>query len=532
MQRFELEHLLNSRIGRRRLLIGAGAMTSLALATQFSRRVIAQPRFSDYPFKLGVASGDPLPRSVVLWTRLAPDPLNGGGMPQHNVSVQWQIATNESMRHIVRSGIEIAVPELAHSVRVDVRGLEPHRWYWYQFKVGNEVSPIGRTRTAPSRGDRLNRFRFAFASCQAWESGYYAAYKHMAQEDLDLVVHLGDYIYEGASNAQALRPHEGNSEPVTLEGYRNRHAQYKTDPDLQAAHAAFPWTFTWDDHEVDNDWAADSPQDPALQSREMFLKRRAAAFQAYYEHMPLRELNQPQGADMRLYRRLTFGDLVEFNVLDTRQYRSNQPCIYNFPNALDCPERQEPSQTMTGKQQEQWLYRGLAQSPAKWNILANQTILAQYDYTPGVEKSFNMDQWDGYVAARQRLLDFLAQRRPSNPVVITGDWHSSWVNDIKLDFDNPDSKTVATEFVGTSISSGCPWTFDIEAALAENPWVKYFNGRLRGYVRCDVTHKRWQTDFRLLPQSQPSGTTVSSPNAPITTAATFELPNGGVVSQV
>ena len=530
MQRFEFERLLWSRIGRRRLLIGAGAFAGLAIASQFPRRVIAQPRFSDYPFSLGVASGDPFPDSVVLWTRLAPEPLNGGGMPPQNVPVQWQIATNENMKHIVRRGTIMALPEFGHSVHVEVFGLEPARTYWYQFRVGNEVSPVGRTRTAPNPRDRLNCFRFAFASCQNWEQGYFAAYKHMAQEDLDLVVHLGDYIYEGAPGETALRPHEGNSEPVTLEEYRNRHAQYKSDPDLQATHAAFPWTFTWDDHEVDNNWAADIPQDPEEQSREAFLARRAVAFQAYYEHMPLRDFSRPRGADMQLYRRLTFGDLVEFNVLDTRQYRSDQPC--NDTIEPRCPAAFDPNATMTGSEQEQWLFRNLERSQSRWNILAQQVVFTQHDWTAGPETAFNVDAWDGYVAARGRILDYLAQTQPANPVVITGDTHSSWVSDLKADFNNPDSATVGTEFVGTSISSGFGASDRIEQALPESPWVKYFNGRQRGYVVCDLNHQRWRTDYRLLPPSPEEGPTVSDPNAPITTAASFELPNQGTVEQL
>jgi alkaline phosphatase D len=514
---------------RRQVLIGTGAFTGLAIASQW-HKVIAQPRFSSYPFSLGVASGDPLANSVVLWTRLAPDPLNGGGMPNASVPVQWQVADDENMKRIISSGTEIATPELGHSIHIEVQGLRPAQWYWYQFRVGDEVSPIGRTRTAPRFGDRTDNFRFAFASCQNWQSGYYAAYKHMAEENLDLVIHVGDYIYEGAASATAARPHEGTGEPVTLEEYRNRHAQYKTDPNLQATHAAFPWLVTWDDHEVDNNWADEIPQDPELQSREAFLDRRAAAFQAYYEHMPLRQSSIPKGIDMQLYRRFTFGDLVEFNVLDTRQYRTDQPC--GDGRKPRCAEALEESATMTGQEQEQWLFDGLSRSRARWNVLAQQTIMAQFDYDTGPEGVFNLDQWDGYVSSRNRILNFIKQRRPSNPVVITGDWHSSWVNDLKANFDDPDSETIATEFVGTSISSSCPWTFDVEAALSVNPWVKYFNGRLRGYVRCDLNRERWRADYQLLPQSQPTGTTVADSNSPITTVASFELPHRGVVAQV
>ena len=407
MASLNFERLLSSKIRRRQVLIGAGGLTGLAIATQLPTRAIAQAKFSDYPFKLGVASGEPLPNSVILWTRLAPDPLNGGGVSAANVSVQWQIATDENMRQIVYQGTEIATRELGHSVHVEVGGLQPSRWYWYQFKVGNEVSPIGRTRTAPNRRDRVNRFRFAFASCQNWQQGYFTPYKYMAQEDLDLVVHLGDYIYEGGVSATAVRPHNG-SEPYTLEEYRNRHALYKTDPNLQATHAAFPWIVTWDDHEVDNNYADEVPQDPELQLTEDFLRRRAAAYQVYYEHMPLRRFSIPRGPDMQLYRRLTFGDLAEFNVLDTRQYRSDQAC--GDGQDVGCAEALDPSRTITGAEQERWLFEGLARSQARWNILAQQVFMAQRDFDPEAEVRLSMDAWDGYAASRDRLFDFIQKR--------------------------------------------------------------------------------------------------------------------------
>ncbi|HEY9783592.1 MAG TPA: alkaline phosphatase [Leptolyngbyaceae cyanobacterium] len=516
MNRFD-SRLLSTQVSRRRLLLGAGALTGFAIATQWQNKVIAQPKFSNYPFSLGVASGDPLPDSVVLWTRLAPDPLNGGGMPSSPVSVRWQIADDENMRRIVRSGVAIAKPELGHSVHVDVKGLRPARWYWYQFRVGNEVSPIGRTRTAPERGDRINQFRFAFVNCQDWENGYYTAYQNMTEEDLDLVVHLGDYIYE--YGPQPGKPRQHNSpEIVSLADYRNRHAQYKTDSNLQAVHAAFPWIVTWDDHEVENNYANDISEnnDPAQE----FLLRRSAAYQAYYEHMPLRRSSLAQGSNLLLYRRFTFGDLAEFNVLDTRQYRTDQPCGDGIKPR--CEEAFDPNATMTGLEQEQWLFQGLDRSQASWNIIAQQTMLAEYDFDARPEMEvFNMDQWDGYVAARQRLLEFLEKRQPSNPVVITGDIHSSWVHDLKTDFGNPNSPTVGTEFVGTSISSDFPEQFiqPTTAALRDNPHTKFFNGSLRGYVRCQLTRDRWQSDYRVV-------STILEPNASISTLASFVVEDG------
>lgn len=518
MQQSDFERLLLNSMRRRRFLLGAGAMTGLAIASQWPSKVVAQPRFSAYPFSLGVASGEPRPDNVVLWTRLAPDPLNGGGMPQQNVPVQWQVAADENMRQVVRVGTAIATPELAHSVHVAVGDLEPGRWYWYQFKVGNEVSPIGHTRTTPTWGDRVKQLRFAFASCQDWQNGYYPAYKHMAEEDLDLVVHLGDYIYEYGPQPGGPRQHN-SPEIVTLNDYRNRYALYKTDPNLQAAHAAFPWAVTWDDHEVDNNYADEIPEDN--QSRQEFLLRRANAYQAYYEHMPLRRFSLPQKADMRLYRRLSFGKLAEFNILDTRQYRTDQPCGDGFKPSR-CAEAFDPNATMTGQKQEQWLFQNLDKSQAQWNIIAQQTMLAKYDFDARSEsKLFNLDQWDGYVEARNRLLGFLNRRQPSNPVVITGDIHSSWVHDIKKNFSDPNSRTIATEFVGTSISSDFPTQSiaPVAAALVDNPHTKFFDGTFRGYVRCQVSRKYWQSDYRVV-------STILAPNATISTLASFVVEDG------
>ncbi|YAF97642.1 MAG: alkaline phosphatase [Nodularia sp. CChRGM 3473] len=509
-------NLLANRCRRRSFLLGAGFLTGLTITSQW-HPVLANPRFSGYPFSLGVASGDPLPDSVVIWTRLAPNPLFGGGMPQNNVPVRWRVALDENMRRVVRRGTALATPELAHSVHVDVRGLDPDRWYWYQFQVGREVSPIGRTRTAPAFFGSISQLNFAFVSCQDWQNGFYTAFRHLAEENLDLVVHLGDYIYEGGPRSGAPRQHNG-PEIITLNDYRNRHALYKTDSNLQAAHAAFPWIVTWDDHEVDNNYANLIPEDD--QTLEAFTKRRANAYQAYYEHMPLRLSSLPNGPDMLLYRRFTFGNLAEFNVLDTRQYRTDQPCDDGLKPR--CPEAFDPNATMTGSEQEQWLLTGLDQSRSRWNIIAQQTMFAQYNFNSNPDIAvFNMDQWDGYVAARARLLNFLNQRQPSNPVVITGDIHSSWVHDLKLDFDDPNSPTVGTEFIGTSISSDFPSQFiaPVRDALPNNPHTKFFDGAFRGYVRCQLTPALWQTDYRVV-------SSIIDLNASVKTLASFVVENG------
>jgi alkaline phosphatase D len=474
-----------------------------------------------YPFTLGVASGDPWPDSVVLWTRLAPEPQQGGGMPPWAVAVEWQIATDERMRDIVQRGIDLALPELGHSVHIEVHGLQPGRWYWYRFVAVGAESPIGRTRTAPAPGAPLDRLRFAFASCQHYGQGYFSPYHHMARQELELVVFLGDYIYEVPSWAEIVRP-EPKHEPITLAHYRDKYGLYKSDPDLQAAHQAFPWIVTWDDHEVANDYADDQSQhrdDPVR-----FLRRRAAAYQAYWEHMPLRRAARPDaGGHVQLYRRLRFGDLAEFNVVDDRQYRSHQPCAPELRaggNLMpDCAERHDPARSMLGAAQERWLTEGLERSPARWNVIAQQLLMAQFKAREYNVPAFWTDAWDGYPMARERLLKFLAARRPANPVVIGGDIHSYWVTDLKPDFDNPRAPTVATEFVGTSITSRGIAYARTHAALAENPHVKFFESRKRGYVRCDVTPKRWLTDLIAVDN-------VTQRDAPATTLASFVVESG------
>ncbi|NJL86970.1 MAG: alkaline phosphatase [Leptolyngbyaceae cyanobacterium SM1_1_3] len=522
MKRSLTQQILSTRLRRRGLLVGTGALTGLAIAGQWPQRVLAQTRFSAYPFTLGVASGDPLPDGVVLWTRLAPDPLNGGGMPAEDVAVNYTVATDAALRNVVLQGTSIAPAALAHSVHVEVSGLQPGRTYWYRFEVGGEESPVGRTRTAPAPGTALNQFKFAFANCQEYQNGFYTAYENMAKEDLDLVIHLGDYIYEGGVSSTGVRQH--NSPEVTsLEAYRNRYGLYKSDPNLKAAHAAFPWTFTWDDHEVDNNYAGFVPEDD--QSVRNFILRRAAASQVYYEHMPLRASSRARGEFLLLYRRLSFGNLVTFNVLDTRQYRTNQPCNDTFGSR--CDESFSPAATMTGDRQQNWLLSGLNRSTARWNVIAQQTMFSQFNFgqsqfLPG--DAFNADQWDGYVAQRDRLIQFLQARQPANPIVLTGDIHSSWVHDIKTDFDDPASATVGTEFVGTSISSSfggneAQTSALVSAAVPGNPHTKFFNGLNRGYVRCTITPETWQSDFRVV-------STIKAETAEVSTLASFVVENG------
>ncbi|MEQ4305041.1 alkaline phosphatase D family protein [Plantactinospora sp. B6F1] len=505
------------------IMLGTGAISS--------GRAYAAPSFTADPFSLGVASGDPLPGSVVLWTRLAPDPLaedGHGGMPRRPVRVRWEVAADERFRHVVRRGSVEATPELAHSVHAEVYGLQPGREYFYRFAAGPNESPVGRTRTAPAVHARVEKLRLAFASCQAWPDGFYTAYQHMAAEDLDLVIHLGDYIYEygipaTGGNRNTPVPAYFATETVSLKRYRTQYALYKSDPDLQAAHAAFPWLVTLDDHEVENNWADDVPEGNTLTpTRPEFLERRAAAFRAYYEHLPIRSSALPTGPDMRLYRRFTYGDLAEFNMLDTRQYRSP------IANA-ETDERLDPARTLTGAEQERWLLHGLAASRSRWNVLAQQIRVAQFDHGSETDpnlphdgwEGFGMDSWDGYVASRDRIFGGIVERGVRNPVVLTGDWHRNLVADIKADYADPDSATIASELVGTSISSGGNGT-DIDnlgrAGLIVNPHVKFYNIQ-RGYVSCRLDAQRWTSEFKVLPQ-------VLTPGAPISTRASYVIEDG------
>ncbi|MGH9719486.1 MAG: alkaline phosphatase D family protein [Bryobacteraceae bacterium] len=480
---------------------------SVALAST----VYAAPPFRKNPFSLGVMSGDPSPDGFVLWTRLAPDPLQDGGMNTAAVEVEWIVAEDESLRRVVKKGKAVAAPMLAHSVHVEVAGLKPRRPYWYRFRVGKESSPVGRALTTPRPGESPARLKFAFASCQHWEAGLWTAYEHMLADDPELVVHLGDYIYEGRTRDNGVRQHN-SAEIVSLSDYRNRHALYKSDLAIQKMHAHCPWILTWDDHEVDNNYAGDVPED--TQTREAFLERRANAYQAYYEHMPLRISSLPRGTKMQLYRTIGCGSLAEFAVLDTRQHRTDQPC--GDGAKAPCDGAYDPNATILGDAQEAWLKRTLDQSRARWNIIANQLLMSRIDMKPGVDEALSMDQWSGYEVCRNRLMDFLADRKPSNPIVITGDIHSSWVTDLKVDWKNEKAAAVGSEFTGTSISSGGDSTDERPATAdwyRENPHLKMFNNR-RGYVNVTLTEAHCRADYRILPF-------VTKPGAGITTHSSW-----------
>lgn len=485
------------RISRRELLRSLAAAGTWCA---FGGRAVAAAdslRFADDPFTLGVASGYPTHESVVLWTRLAPVPLApGGGMPGAAVPVRWELARDERFREVVQTGTSYAEPDWAHSVHVEPAGLEPERWYWYRFTAGGARSAIGRTRTAPLRDAEAGRLRLAVASCQQYEHGYYVAYRHICEDAPDLVLHVGDYIYELSWGETRVRSH-GSPECYTLEDYRARHALYRGDAELRAAHAACPWLVTWDDHEVDNDYAgsvSEQDDEPAL-----FLARRAAAYRAYYEHMPLPRRAVPFGPDMRLHAERAFGRLANLFMLDERQYRSPQACAppgrRGSNRVVDCAELWRPERTKLGARQEAWLDARLAASPARWNLLAQGTVMAYVDEQPGPGERFWTDGWNGYPAARRRLLETLAGRGVGNPVVLSGDIHAFLAADLRPRPAERDSPVVATEFTTTSITSqGLPQQA-LDERRAENPDLLVADATVRGYLRLDLTPARLQADM-------------------------------------
>ncbi|GAB2956225.1 alkaline phosphatase D family protein [Nonomuraea fastidiosa] len=473
------------------------------------------------PFTLGVACGDPDHEGFVLWTRLAQEPLaeDGlGGMPQRPFTVQWQIYADERARRVVRSGVAVAAPEWGHSVHVEVQGLSSGREYWYRFRVGPYVSPLGRARTAPHPLSYGGALAMAFVSCAQYEHGYFTAYRRLAEEHPDLVLHLGDYQYEYTKNSYTIpggnvRHHEG-PETETLANYRQRHAQYKTDPDLQAAHAAAPWLVVWDDHELDNNWAGEVPEKPEIPQPD-FMQRRAAAFRAYYENMPLRRTSIPRGVDMQLYRRIRWGRMATFHMLDTRQYRDDQGCGDGYK---ECPDSVDPARSITGQEQEEWLIEGFHTSRAQWDIIGQQVFFGQRDNNEGPAKVTSQDAWDGYVASRQRITQGWIDAKVRNPVVLTGDVHAHWAGDLKLDYDDPTGPSVGSELVTTSITSGGDGADSDPAAhpfLKINPHLKFYNNQ-RGYVLTKIERDLLTADFKVVPR-------VQTPGAEVYTRATFVI---------
>ena len=497
---------------RRSFLHGAAlwagaAVTGLGPA----KGVRAAPVFLQDPFQLGVASGDPVADGFVIWTRLAPDIFNPHALPAEAIPVAWEVAADSNMKKILAHGQVLARPELGHSVHVDVHGLESQHEYFYRFHCGAAVSRVGRTLTLPKPRTAIDRLRFAFASCAHLQQGYFTAYRDIIARDPAFILHLGDYIYE-SSRGMVVRPHPG-PEPMTLEGYRLYHAAYKLDPDLQAAHAYCPWFFTWDDHEVVNDYTRDEAE--TMRDPVAFTARKRAAYQAYYENMPLRSSAAYHDGHVDLYQRFLFGDLAEFNITDARQYRDPLPCRTpdwhggRLSDLATCPDMDDPTRSMPGKTQEAWLADGLGKSAARWNVVAHSLMFAAFDQINGPPRGTYTDSWGAYPASRRKLLDVVKHRNIRNVIGLAGDIHSFFVSDVKDEDTNPDSITLMTEFVCTSITSGSFSAALFASLMPENPHIKFCDDTKRGYTLCNITKDAWHADLRVVDDVRVPGGQVS-----------------------
>ena len=511
----------NAAMHRRQFLQGASAAALIFASGRVAARTIR-----DDPFRLGVASGSPAADGFVLWTRLMAAP-GAEPLPDVPYLVRWELAADAGFRRIVRRGGTLAEPAFAHSVHVEIGGLNgsasrPH--YWYRFMLGDAVSSVGRTRCLPARGSNAP-LSLALASCQNYEHGYFGAYRHMAREELDLVLFVGDYIYEYGVTPNRVRQH--NSPPcMSVEDYRARLAHYKSDSDLQAAHAAHPWIVTWDDHEVENDYASD--RSASARGAE-FLARRSAGYRAYWEHMPLRWRQRPQGDQAQMYRRYRWGSTADLHVLDARQYRDYQVCTppgeggSRTVRDSTCPQRIDPRLSLLGAAQEQWLASGIAASDANFNLVGQQSLMAQMRMTasraPAGEPADGLwnDSWDGYPAARRRALDAWAARK--NVLTLGGDVHATYVSDLKLDFDDDKSPVVATEIVGTSITSPSWPQARTERVMQDNPHIRFGKSDQRGYTVLEVKGLRATAHFRVIDTVRQRETTLA-------TAASFAVEAG------
>ena len=468
-------------------------------------------------FGLGLASGCPRATSLVLWTR-----LTGAALPAA-AEVRWELAEDEGFRKIVARGSEQALLADAHSVHAEPSGLAPDRWYWYRFSALGARSTVGRTRTAPAAHAGTPRLRFAIASCQRFDHGNYAAWGDMAQQELDLVLFLGDYIYEYAAtpNGKAPRQHLGGV-CRSLDDYRQRYSQYKADPQLQAMHARAPWILTWDDHEIDNDWAGNVSQ--SLEPH--FEIRRAAAAKAYWEHMPFRKAQRPQGPAMPLYEHYDWGSLARIITLDDRQFRDPQVCPKpgrgggNTVSLGDCPDFLDPKRTLLGTTQERWLAETW-DTTRPWNLLAQQTLMSRMNWqeNPAKPGVYWTEGWDGYPLARRRLLQDLAARAPANTVVLGGDVHANYVSDLKLDFDDEKAAVLATEFCGTSITSEGLDQARVDRALPHNPHLRYGRADQHGYMAFDLQAGRLDVQLRTV-------RAIWDPASPVDVSARFSVEAG------
>lgn len=518
---------------RRSLLTGAGALTLTGGLTSLALGACAPApaklssgassvKGLDYLFPLGVASGDPVSDGFVIWTRLVPLPLAENGGLSAPMAVMWEVAEDALFARVIRAGRVTATADWAHSVHIEVSGLRPERPYFYRFIANGQTSPVGRAKTTPLFAAAVDKLRFGIASCQHWEQGFFNAYHDMVKDDPDIIVHLGDYIYEASWGPQVRR--QATTNAISLTDYRRIHAQYKTDPALQAAHAHAPWLFIWDDHEFVNDYA--NLEDENYMPLEQVRARRIAAYKAYYEHMPVRLRSQPKGIHMRLYDYFYYGNLMTMALTDGRQYRDDQACQTETdgggrPVAREtCPEFDDPNRSMFGKEQERWLMPSFARSGAQWDVLAQPTLFSRlFQKTrEGLPAAWN-DGWDGYPATRNMLLKAVEQRQPKNFISIGGDMHSWWQADLKADYANPDSATLGTEFVTTSVTAHSYNYNNFQRMLPDNPHIHFVDDRKRGYSMVNVTPKNWTFEMKEM-------TSVYDPKAGAVTAKKYVVESG------
>jgi alkaline phosphatase D len=465
-------------------------------------------------FTLGVASGEPRPDSVVLWTRLAPQPLKvDGGMPGSAVPVRWQVALDERFQRVVREGAVSAQPAAAHAVHVEVEGLAAGQTYHYRFEAAGQHSPVGRTRTAPAPDARPARLRMALSSCQHYEAGLFVAHREMAASDIDLVLFVGDYTYE--TEAQAFlrvrkHPHVFPDDELayTLEDYRQHHAAYKLDADLQANHAAHPWLLVWDDHEVLNGYTGDVA--PDVPDPTQFLRLRTMAYRAYFEHMPVSPRRAPNGPLMRMHDQYRWGQLADLWTVDGRQFRDGPVCHgwhapANGGAIWDCAAAEAPQRTLLGTAQADWLAAGLASSDADWKFIVGPSQIS-----PGLVRSpwgplAYADGWDAFPAARRRLMNAIAQPRVPDVVCLGGDVHRHVAANLRLDPQDPKSPIVASEFVGTSVTSKGMSELLTSWMKASNPDLLHLRSDERGYLRLEVTPEQVLAEFRGTPHPVRAG---------------------------
>jgi alkaline phosphatase D len=518
-----------NRLGRRRFLAGAAAATAAVAVgcssdeaddaaddatkatTTTTAPVVAPeptnvPELAADPFTLGVASGDPTTTSVILWTRLAPEPTaddGAAGMPGEDADVVWEVAEDDTFERLVAAGVFVTEPGHGHSAHVDVTDLAPGADYRYRFRYADWTSPVGRTRTLPEGSP--TSYGIGIVNCQMYESGHYAAYRHLLDEDIDLVVHLGDYLYEYPFKILPDRPVLPDRYLETVGDFRLRYAVYKADPDLQAAHHRFPFVSTWDDHEVANNYMGDllANDDPAAaEPKGVALK--AAAYQAWWENLPTR-FPAPDGSRLDIFQAVTVGDLLRLYILDERQYSDLPPCRDSAIAGTDygdCDERLGEDRERLGDDQSSWLADSLGEGGVTWNLLGNPVVLAGVN--GGIdEDAYYLDTWDGFPQARRRLIDHLAA--VDNPVVLTGDYHAGMVLDVRAEPFDQSSALVATEFMAPAISSPL-FADDISA---RTPQLRQQINE-HGYLTVTVTPDDLTATFRCLDDVKKADATIST----------------------